>query len=414
MALEALALEALLSKRPTKEAPKPKPNTRFLRNLIRETDSHNAALKKKEELEARMRAEGIPLAKSSSGQDNVIRKTAKRDRNSFLDDHEHNGRPRKRRRSTSRDKSLHGHRRVKGNKSYLSERRNYDVDSHTNSRSHTDKRGRRPRERSETPSESRSRSQSRERRHRTHHRRHGRHSKYDDHSKDHRHERQRVFSSASSPQSTQLLKYPTPRRQSTQGRFAQKEDSRGKSSRHDMPSFSASPSAAHSDSSTSDPLEDLVGPLPAVKRSTQPKDLPPVTSRGRGTYRASTSKMDAHFDAAYDPSLDMHPDLESENEKEDWDMALEALRDREVWKRKGAERLRAAGFGEDEVKKWEKSGKEKDAEDVRWASRGDKREWDIGKVVLDSPGPAKGEIGLEAAWKRKDNGFLKNFKQALE
>ena len=123
--------------------------------------------------------------------------------------------------------------------------------------------------------------------------------------------------------------------------------------------------------------------------------------------------MDSHFKSSYDPSLDLHPESEADSEKEDWEMVLEALKDREVWKRKGAERLRAAGFGEDEVKKWENSGKEKGAEDVRWASKGDKREWDIGKAVLDEPGKARREIGLEAAWTRKESGFLKDLKKAL-
>lgn len=65
-------------------------------------------------------------------------------------------------------------------------------------------------------------------------------------------------------------------------------------------------------------------------------------------------------------------------------MALEALRDREIWKRKAAERLRDAGFDDEEVKRWEDSangnGREKGAEDVRWRSRGEEREWDAGKV----------------------------------
>ncbi|KAL8822496.1 MAG: hypothetical protein Q9191_006766 [Dirinaria sp. TL-2023a] len=46
-------LGALLPKRPTTNAPKP--NTRFLKNIIRETDNHNAALKVKEAEDARAR-----------------------------------------------------------------------------------------------------------------------------------------------------------------------------------------------------------------------------------------------------------------------------------------------------------------------------------------------------------------------
>lgn len=124
--------------------------------------------------------------------------------------------------------------------------------------------------------------------------------------------------------------------------------------------------------------------------------------------------MDQHFSSTYDPSLDLRPDSEPEDGKEDWDLALEALRDRELWKQKGAERLRAAGFGDEEIKKWESSGKEKGAEDVKWTGKGEEREWDRGKVVQEN-GEKKGEVELEAAWGKKSNrgGFLNDFKKAL-
>jgi hypothetical protein len=142
---------------------------------------------------------------------------------------------------------------------------------------------------------------------------------------------------------------------------------------------------------------------------------PPLRSRGRGAYKPSASAMDQHFSSNYNPSLDLHPDSEQEDEKEDWDMALEALRDRQLWKQKGAERLRAAGFGDEEIKKWEDGGKERGVEDVKWTGKGEAREWDRGKVVEEVGVLAerKGEVGLEAAWKRKGGGFLKDFKKAL-
>lgn len=99
-------------------------------------------------------------------------------------------------------------------------------------------------------------------------------------------------------------------------------------------------------------------------------------------------------------------------------MALEALRDRELWKKKGAERLREAGFAEEEVRRWEESGngKEKGVEDVRWRGQGEVREWDAGKVVeCDAEGKrnVKGKVGLEAAWKRRGGGFVREMKRAL-
>jgi hypothetical protein len=169
---------------------------------------------------------------------------------------------------------------------------------------------------------------------------------------------------------------------------------------------------AASPDSDSDPLEALVGPLPPTSKSNTVNDQPPLRSRGRGAYKPSASAMDEHFSSTYNPSLDLHPDSEPEDEKEDWDMALEALRDREIWKQKGAERLRAAGFGDEEIKKWEDSGKEKGPEDVKWTGKGEAREWDQGKVV-EEVNVRKRLVGLEAAWKRKGGGFLKDFKKAL-
>jgi len=139
----------------------------------------------------------------------------------------------------------------------------------------------------------------------------------------------------------------------------------------------------HSPASDSDPLEALIGPPPAPSP-------PKVNSRGRGTF-ASTSGIDSHFSSHYDPSADVQPDPDTVHD--DWDMALEALRDRQKWQKQGAERLKAAGFSEEEVEKWERGG-EKREEDVRWQGQGEGREWDRGKVV--------GKEGVEtrAEWGR--------------
>lgn len=126
----------------------------------------------------------------------------------------------------------------------------------------------------------------------------------------------------------------------------------------------------------SDPLEAIVGPLPAPP--------PKVHTRGRGTFSTNNASMDERFNSQYDPSIDVQPDSA---EEDDWDQALEAMRDRQKWHKAGADRLRAAGFTEEQVSKWEKSGKygEGDVNDVRWKHRGEGREWDRGKVLkLDS------------------------------
>jgi hypothetical protein len=133
----------------------------------------------------------------------------------------------------------------------------------------------------------------------------------------------------------------------------------------------------------SDPLEAIIGPAP-------PPPEPKVRARGRGAF-ASSSAMDAHFSTNYDPKVDVVPNSDSEN---DWDQALEALRDRQRWKQQGAARLRDAGFGEDFVQKWEKGGEKKE-EDVRWKSKGEGREWDRGKVVGDD-----GNVDTKPEWGR--------------
>jgi len=100
--------------------------------------------------------------------------------------------------------------------------------------------------------------------------------------------------------------------------------------------------------------------------------------------------MDDRFDPSYNPKSDV--DLEPDEDRDDWDMALEALRDRAKWQAQGADRLRAAGFTEQEVSKWEKGG-EKDVDDVRWRKKGEGREWDRGKVV-----GSDGRVDVAAAW----------------
>lgn len=97
-----------------------------------------------------------------------------------------------------------------------------------------------------------------------------------------------------------------------------------------------------------------------------------------------------HFSSHYDPATDVRPDSDIDD---DWDQALEALRDRQRWKQQGADRLRAAGFTEEAVSKWEKSGGEKREEDVRWRRRGESREWDRGKVVGEDGVETKAEWG---------------------
>ncbi|GAQ04740.1 hypothetical protein ALT_2061 [Aspergillus lentulus] len=163
------------------------------------------------------------------------------------------------------------------------------------------------------------------------------------------------------------------------------------------------------------PQHDLVGPLPP--RHDVDSDSGAIRSRGRGAYKANLSNIDAHFAPDYDPTLDVHMEDDDQDqgkgpsrrpvaglttEEDDWELALEALRDRARWKQKGAERLREAGFNDDVVDRW-KSTSSKTAtgggddegrlEDVKWSKKGEGREWDRGKFVNDD-----GHIDVKASW----------------
>lgn len=114
----------------------------------------------------------------------------------------------------------------------------------------------------------------------------------------------------------------------------------------------------HTTPGDDDPLEEIVGPLPPPK----------VHSRGRGTTQAS-SGIDARFSEAYDPALDLS--AADGEEGDDWDMVL----DRVKWRQQGAERLRAAGFTDKDIEAWKTGNKP----EIRWAKSGEGREWDRGK-----------------------------------
>lgn len=349
--------------RPTGSAPKP--NTRFLRHIIKETDNHNAALKRKEEREARERIcqmrDQVPSSTHNDSRDHQSRRSHRPDdRNSrrergYRDDRHSPHRRRRRSRSTSADKARPRTSRRER------ELRGRDDDRHRRSR-----KGHRYR------SYSRSRSRSPRERDSGSCRRH-------------RH-RRRSVSRSRSPERREDRK--------------DKDSSRRRKTRISSPEV---PDRVSGDES--DPLEDLVGPLP--------KEEAPVRSRGRGAYKPSTSNIDAHFAADYDPSLDVQPDdddVQTSNRpnrrpvaglmtgEDDWELALEALRDRARWKQKGEDRLREAGFNSDIVERW-KSGSSAAAangdemDNVKWSSKSEGREWDRGKFV-----DGDGHINVKASW----------------
>ncbi|KAL2009049.1 hypothetical protein VTN00DRAFT_7243 [Thermoascus crustaceus] len=412
----ALGMQAYMPRRPTSGAPKP--NTRFLRHIIKETDNHNAALKRKEEEEARERMRQLRAGRSGDSRDGRESKRRrvddeKRDdksrsrrsrEDSYADSEDERRSRRHRRRDDSEESGSERHRHSRRH-------RHRDDEDHHRSRRRRDRSRERSRSRSRSPRHERERD-----RHRRHRRERDRHS--------HR-SVPRSRSRSRSPRSSKRRKHRDEdyddRHRSREGhRTSSRTPSprdRPRKSRNDTPrhaSRSPSPAAKenHLQGDDSDPLEDLVGPLPP---SANGGNGAPVRPRGRGAYKTNTSNIDAHFAPGYDPTLDVHLDDDDDQgtttkptrrpvaglmtEDDDWDMALEALRDRALWKQKGADRLREAGFGESVVERWSSSNfasageKERSIEDVKWVKKGEGREWDRGKVVGED-----GHVDVKAPW----------------
>ncbi|CAG8220220.1 unnamed protein product [Penicillium salamii] len=397
-------LSALMpASRPASNAPKP--NTRFLRNLIKVTDSHNTALKRKEEREARERMRQLKSQTSgtlastsadrtSGGSNRRHERQRSRDRRDDREDrHRSHRRHRSRSSSTERDRT----RRHRRDDDRVGEHRKRDRHSHRQDscdresskkdrrerdRGHT----RRRRDRSYSKSRSRSRSPRRDR------------------STDRRHSRRE---DRKSDRYTRSRSRSQERRRSRSSRHADPSPRRSRPEHTPQRDRASLPTQAPTEAEDSDPLEDLVGPLPPRKNES------PIRSRGRGAYKPNLSNIDAHFAPGYDPTDDVHLEepIHSTGEPsrravaglmtkdDDWDMALEALRDRTRWKQKGEERLRAAGINEAAISQWKNNpaftgaNGEGKPEDVQWSKKGEGREWDRGKFVDDD-----GHIDIRAAW----------------
>ncbi|KAL2788419.1 hypothetical protein BJX66DRAFT_308779 [Aspergillus keveii] len=360
----SLGTEAYMPRRPTGSAPKP--NTRFLRHIIKETDNHNTALKRKEEREARerMRQLRAQALNSERHRNHTHRSDDPDPRRDTRDDNRHrhrSHRERRRSRSASSDRDqARSSRRRRGT-------RDRDDDR--------DRRSRRS-HRHRSYSWSRSRSP------------HGRDSKYRNRDRDRdRSHRHRSSRRSWSPESGERRK--------------ERRSAREKNS---LSPVQNSPVGVPGDDS--DPLEDLVGPLP--------KEEAPIRSRGRGAYKPNVSNIDAHFASNYDPTLDVQPeddDLQPGNKStrrpvaglmtgdDDWELALEALRDRARWKQNGEERLREAGFNTDIIDRWKSNAStaagsdEGKIDSVKWSTKSEGREWDRGKYIDED-----GHVDVKASW----------------
>lgn len=420
----------------------PKPNKNFLRNIIRDTDNHNAALLAKENAEARAKlrtltgekdtdsrrskkyAEGTEgrhrkrrRSEDSERERSVSRDRKKsrrhRERRDTSPEREDRYRKKRRRRAEEcqeddRDHHRHIKRRHEGN----------DGDDSDDDAKERDRRRNKRRRRHEDESHTKHRVD-RHKRHR-HHEEEQSEERRSRHSRRHHDWKDRDSSRAPDSESNREHRSRKSRRSNEESRHKHRheseergpwrnrsdEDTRGESyysqiSPNDIvqsiefsPSpvpqgdYSLQPKSALSDIETdkdltshagSDLLEELFGPLPPRAAS------PDVPTKGRGNL--SSTAMDARFTEDYHPSMEMQSDTDQDE--------LEAMRDREQWRLRGADRLRAAGFSEDVIKNWQNGGEKKEGnvEDVKWAKQGEAREWDRGKVLDE-----QGNVDLKPKW----------------
>ncbi len=362
----------------------PKPNKGFLQHLIRQTDSHNAALLAKEAADSRARlrlmnreqdkAEGRKRDKNNGAEgrltpvasDNNARNTTssgRRDRS--YDESRHKRRRGERERDDSKSASS---RRYRDRSRDVHRRRSHD--------SEEEDRSRRKRRRSRSPQDGLHKSKYSKEQERWKPRRR------DD--KDSGHRRRRSHSRLSSRSRSRSPQYERHRNHSRQKDQTRSPSPKQKHVASNSKDYRHSPRRPASSASDSDPLEAIVGPLP-------PPPEPIVRSKGRGAYKANNKGIESRFSSTYDPTTDVRANSDAED---DWGDALEALRDRARWQQQGADRLKAAGFTDEQVRKWEK-GDVRNEEDVVWTSKGQAREWDRGKVVDD-----EGHVELRADFGR--------------
>ncbi|KAK1248813.1 hypothetical protein MKX08_007033 [Trichoderma sp. CBMAI-0020] len=314
-----------------------KPNTRFLRNIINETDSHNKALLAKEAAESRARLKDLERAEEvkrlkTDPTPRDIRKRQLGSIQSIL------GGPRHKRDDDTKSAASEGRSRNRS-----------DGDRHSHRSSHRDQDAISDRRKSKKDYGRLSRSPQDDER-RSHHEDKPRSSRkrHRDHSPEHkrRHSRDRERDRSRSPRRRRRSRSPRTKRSKHR-------------SRSPLPTAKQPTIDAHdrNNGDESDPLDELIGPAP------------PPKYRGRGTI-GGASGLDRRFSDSYDPSTDVLLDD---------DDAVEAFRDRQKLRLIQQERTRAAEMAEHQAQKTSNSQREKTEEDVVWSKAGEKRAWDRGK-----------------------------------
>jgi hypothetical protein len=413
-----------------KDGPVGKPNTRFLKNIVRDVDQHNNALKMKEERESRDRLKEL---RSRDGDRMIGYKEhmeGRRGRSKEEDWRERRDRDWTRSRSPDR---RHRRERRDGSSANGRERKRSKRDeSDDERRSRRPTSERRSRRGSDDESPERHRGRSRER-HRSRRdprsdgfqtRRHSHHTRSSERHSSHprdRHERRsgrndsgneesrhrdnrksRRSRSSVSPSDQKRSRHHHQRRHSETENECDNETRRGflssRRSRLPSPAHRKRSHRTRTASPSSSPQNQRQSPSPPLRShspSPSPGPNPPTQGpeylkhKGRGKVNGGT--LDMKFSPTYNPRTDTQPpspiSSSDEGPQDDWGMALRALRKRQEYVLSGAmtERLKETQI-------------EKQEQGEHWPvypkSKGE-REWDRGKVLLND-----GSVGVRVAWEK--------------
>ncbi|KAF4457279.1 pre-mrna-splicing factor 38b [Fusarium austroafricanum] len=324
-----------------------KPNTRFLRHIIKDTDNHNKALLAKEAAESKARLKDLERTeeikrRKTNPSVHDIRRRQMGDIHAILggkkrqNEDEAGSSSRKDSKRSDRHSRSERERGLKADDLFTDKhnaRSRHGRLSREDHHNKTDDESKRS-DRSRREHIRRERSRSRDRNSEGHHRRS--HKRRDRSRSTTRRRRSR-----SPGESKSKHRYRSP--------LDEKEDRKRKDE----------------EGEGSDPMEDLIGPAP------------PPKYRGRGTVGGS-SGIDRRFSETYDPKTDIQ--MDEDEGSNDWDDAVEAFRDRQKLRQNQEQRLRAAGFGDEQIQRASDTD-EKSADSVQWSKAGERRAWDVGKVI---------------------------------
>ncbi|KAH7168845.1 hypothetical protein DER46DRAFT_624196 [Fusarium sp. MPI-SDFR-AT-0072] len=354
----AMGMEAYRTNK--KPANMMKPNTRFLRHIIKDTDNHNKALLAKEAAESKARLKDLERTeeikrRKTNPSVHDIRRRQMGDIHAIL-----GGKKRPRNEDEAGPSSRRDSRRADKDRKQEREHDQKSDDLFTDKRSEQQQHGRLLRDdrRSKTDDESRRSDRSR----RDHRRRDRSRSRDRDSEEEGHHLR--------SHKRRDRSRSPTSRRRSRSPR-----ESKSKHRRRSPLDKNEDRKRKEEEEEGSDAMEDLIGPAP------------PPKYRGRGTVGGS-SGIDRRFSETYDPKTDIQMDQDEVGN--DWDDAVEAFRDRQKLRQNQEQRLKEAGFADEQIQRASGSD-EKSAESVQWSKAGEKRAWDVGKVI-GSDGVAQPEV----------------------